>query len=191
MKNHNPSPFTYLVGWSKLNRYYYGVRYAKDADPTSLWVTYFTSSKVVRKFRTKHGEPDVIQVRRSFSNRAQAQLWEHKVLRRLGVPNNEVMLNKGCGQPSSAPFAPRDGAKNPFFGLSHSEAHKTMMRNRFTGRKYQPETVEKMRLAKLGKKASDTTKAKMSKSQTGRVHSEETKAKMRAYHELRRTIKTT
>lgn len=41
-------PYTYLIGWSKLNWWYYGAEFAKIkkiANPSNLWTTYFTSSK--------------------------------------------------------------------------------------------------------------------------------------------------
>jgi len=30
--------YTYLIGWSKLKKYYYGVRFAKKSNPKDLWV---------------------------------------------------------------------------------------------------------------------------------------------------------
>lgn len=52
--------YTYLVGWNKLNKWYYGVRFSDKADPIELWKTYFTSSKRVKEFRLENGEPDII-----------------------------------------------------------------------------------------------------------------------------------
>jgi hypothetical protein len=37
--------YTYLIGWSKLDKWYYGVRYASNCNPDELWVKYKTSSK--------------------------------------------------------------------------------------------------------------------------------------------------
>jgi hypothetical protein len=31
------TPYTYLIGWSNQNKYYYGVRYAKDCHPNDFW----------------------------------------------------------------------------------------------------------------------------------------------------------
>ena len=47
--------YTYLIGWTKYNIQYYGVRYAKGCHPDDLWKTYFTSSKYVKEFREKNG----------------------------------------------------------------------------------------------------------------------------------------
>ena len=48
-------PYTYIIGWSSLNKWYYGVRYAKNCKPEDLWKTYFTSSKHVKEFLTGNG----------------------------------------------------------------------------------------------------------------------------------------
>lgn len=86
--------YTYLLGWTKLNKYYYGVRYAKNAKPEDLWVTYFTSSKYVKEFRMKYGEPNIIQIRKVFSEKKKAMLWEQKVLKKMNAVFDEKWLNK-------------------------------------------------------------------------------------------------
>jgi len=88
------TPYTYLIGWSKLNKWYYGVRFAKGCRPDDLWTSYYTSSKYVKMFREENGEPDVILIRRTFSDRIQALDWEHKVLRRMNVSTKDTWLNK-------------------------------------------------------------------------------------------------
>ena len=45
-------PYTYFIKWSAQNIWYYGVEYgfySKTANPNNLWVTYFTSSKLVKE----------------------------------------------------------------------------------------------------------------------------------------------
>ena len=88
------TPYTYLIGWSKYSKYYYGVRYAKNCAPSDLWVTYFTSSNIVQDMRVRYGEPDIVQVRRTFKERDAAILWEQKVLSKLDVLNNPLWLNQ-------------------------------------------------------------------------------------------------
>jgi hypothetical protein len=102
-------PYTYRIGWTKLNVYYYGVRYAKDCHPDDLWVSYFTSSKYVDEFRQLHGEPDVVQVRKVFRSVDAAREWEHKVLRRMKVIHRDDFLNKTDGK-SIDPEAGRQNA---------------------------------------------------------------------------------
>jgi hypothetical protein len=55
------TPYTYLIGWSSTNKFYYGVRYAKKCNPSELFISYFTSSKHVKSYMKKHGNPDIIQ----------------------------------------------------------------------------------------------------------------------------------
>lgn len=86
-------PYTYLIGWPQLNTWYYGVRYCKGCRPSDLWTKYFTSSNRVKKFRVEHGEPDVIEIRKTFTDAESARLWEHKVLVRMGIKRDFRFLN--------------------------------------------------------------------------------------------------
>lgn len=86
-------PYTYLIGWSKHDRWYYGVRFAKGCNPSDLWVKYFTSSKLVARCRAIYGEPDVIDVRKTFATKTEAIDWEAKVLVRMGVVQQHKWLN--------------------------------------------------------------------------------------------------
>ena len=86
--------YTYLIGWTKLDRWYYGAKFGKDADPARLWTKYKTSSKYVTVFAQENGDPDVIQVRKTFTNKKKCMLWEHKVLKRMKVVYNDRWLNK-------------------------------------------------------------------------------------------------
>lgn len=114
-------PYTYLIGWSDLNTWYYGVRYSKYAKPSDLWVTYFTSSKYVKLFRKKHGEPNVIQIRKIFDDKHKAILWEQKVLKRIDVQHDKRFLN-----------VKNDTTKTPIIGPnsgSFKKGHKTWNKN--------------------------------------------------------------
>lgn len=92
------SIYTYLIGWSSLNVYYYGVRTAARCRPESdLWIQYKTSSEYVKQFTRINGEPDVVQVRQRFDSPKKALLWEHKTLRRMNVMNRDDFLNKSIG----------------------------------------------------------------------------------------------
>jgi len=96
------TPYTYLVGWSKHQKYYYGVRYSTKSNnlyesgchPDDFWVTYFTSSPSVKKMRDEYGEPDIIQIRKTFLTKQAAQNWEDKVLKRMDVVSNDKWLNR-------------------------------------------------------------------------------------------------
>lgn len=87
-------PYTYLIGWTLYNKFYYGVRFSKDCHPSDLFVKYFTSSKSVFEMMHMYGPPDIIQVRKTFSNGEQARQWEHKVLIRLKAVERNDFLNR-------------------------------------------------------------------------------------------------
>lgn len=90
----NNIPYTYLIGWSKHQKYYYGVRYSKDCSPEDLWNGYYTSSKYVKDFREENGEPDIIEVRKIFETRDEARTWEHNVLKKMNVSKKKEWLNQ-------------------------------------------------------------------------------------------------
>jgi len=73
------------------------VRYASSCSPSDFWVSYFTSSKYVKDFVEQYGDPDIIQIRKTFSTADDARFWEHKVLKRLGVVSNPIFLNESDG----------------------------------------------------------------------------------------------
>ena len=96
-------PYTYLIGWSHLDTWYYGSQTSTGgskkkqhfvANPKNLWVTYFTSSKHVDTFRKLHGEPDVIKIRKTFTSMQDAIKWESTVIRRIKAAKLDNWLNK-------------------------------------------------------------------------------------------------
>ena len=90
-------PYTYLVGWSKHNMWYYGARYAKGCNPDDLWVTYIRSSREVAKKLLEIGEPDIIQIRKRFKTALLTRLWEANVLLKMNVTEKKEWLNNYAG----------------------------------------------------------------------------------------------
>lgn len=88
------TPYCYLIGWSTLSKFYYGVRYANGCNPKELMTTYKTSSKVVHEFIENFGEPDIIEIRKIFTSKRKAIQYEHKVLRRMKVIYRNDFLNQ-------------------------------------------------------------------------------------------------
>lgn len=151
------TPYTYLIGWSKHNKWYYGLRYAKNCHPADLWKSYFTSSRVVKNLYKKLGDPDVIQIRSIHKSKEAAIRWESTVLRRLKVNVAEEFLNI-----SANPFkhAVASGEMNHLFGLKRPEHSKFMKikennwfanhkfcgeNNHFFGKSHSEETKEIIR----------------------------------------------
>lgn len=139
----NRTPYTYLIGWMKHNKWYYGVRYGKDCHPSDLWNTYFTSSKYVAEFRTQYGEPDIIQIRKTFNDEKSAIKCEDRVIRNLKLYENTNFLNKAYSG-----------------SIYYDDEVRRKMSKAATGRKNShlknksPEHIEKMRKTKTGVKQS-------------------------------------
>lgn len=131
-------PYTYLIGWTKLNKWYYGVRFARNCHPDDLWKKYFTSSIDVKHLYSIYGNPDVIQVRKTFSSIDAARNWEHKVLVKLNVVKDDKWLNKHYGkafpsyQGSSHPMygRSRSGAQNPMWNKKHSQSTRDLIKQK-------------------------------------------------------------
>ena len=87
-------PFTYIIGWSKHKKFYYGAKYAQGCHPSDLWESYFTSSKYVKEFREQNGEPDIIKIHRTFSDKHSCVSFENKYLNRIDAKNSQLFLNK-------------------------------------------------------------------------------------------------
>lgn len=99
--------YTYLVGWSNHGKFYYGAQWNKNANPKNLWKTYFTSSRHVKEFRVKYGEPDIIQVRKTFGDDAQScREWEERFLIKVRAKKMKCWLNVRAT--SNRWFAPPD-----------------------------------------------------------------------------------
>lgn len=134
-------PYTYLIGWSKHDKWYYGAEYGsvvKNANPSNLWTTYFTSSKEVKSFREQYGEPDIIQVRKIFKDEKSCRLWEDKVLTRLDVIRSNKWMNK------------RQGSSVFFVCEGHSEESKKRMSEQRRGRPKTESFKQKMSIKMTG-----------------------------------------
>lgn len=91
--------YTYLIGWTKLNTYYYGVRLANTLPPKEdLWKKYFTSSQKVKAFREEHGDPDLIKIDRTFESKQDAFDFEQLKLKQLLESGEwDCYLNQAIG----------------------------------------------------------------------------------------------
>lgn len=159
-------PYTYHLYHKPTGKRYYGVRYGKNCNPSDLWVTYFTSSKLVKKLVEEYGLDSFIpEVRRTFKSKDHALTWEHTVLRRLDVNRNPIWLNITYNRcPTNA-------------GLNHSQETIEKIRQAHTGRKRSVSHSENISKSKLGQKMSQETREAMRRGQTGRKQSAETVAK--------------
>jgi hypothetical protein len=76
------TPYTYRIFCRATNQYYYGVRFAKNCNPSDLFVKYFTSSNGVKRLIDEYGtEVFYIEIRKIFDTTEDAKSWERRVNR--------------------------------------------------------------------------------------------------------------
>ena len=159
------TPYCYIIGWRKHDKFYYGVRYANGCDPSDLWVKYFTSSKYVSECRSNWGEPDVIQIRQTFSNVDAALIWETRVLTRMRATTDERFLNKNIAGAILIKHCKSYGMR----GKKHSEEAKEKMRNSQLGKKHSSDTKRLLSEMKKGVKLGPRSKEAIDKSAIGHM----------------------
>lgn len=128
--------YTYLIGWSKLNIFYYGSRTSsKIVTPEEdFWKTYFTSSEYVKLFRQENGEPDIIQIRKKFDTKEKALEWEKKFLKKVKADKSQNFLNRTIGL----------GKYHNYKSTPKSEEHKKKIGKAHKGMKHSAECCEKI-----------------------------------------------
>jgi hypothetical protein len=163
-------PYTYLIGWSNLDLWYYGVRTAKNCNPADLWVKYFTSSKVVKKLRSEHGEPNVLQIRKTFSDSKSALLWEEKVIRRLSLKSKKWLnIGNGGKEFSTAGLIPWNK------GIPHNEETRKKISLKQAGTKRSVKHIESMMKSVRGKPKTEEHKLNISKANKGKKRADPSK----------------
>lgn len=186
-------PYCYLIGWQKLNIWYYGSEYgakSKIANPENLWTSYFTSSKYVKEFTQKHGKPDIIKIRKIFKTDIDAIYWEYRVLKRLKVRSNKNWLNKNEGKaPVGKPWTEErkiqrskmvSGNKNPMFGRQHRAETKLLISAKSSKKGTENGMYNKKHTAESKNKMSENHH--ILKTMLGKLHTEESKRRMSISH---------
>lgn len=169
-------PYTYLIGWSRHNLWYYGVRWAKGCDPADLWVTYFTSSNRVAAKRAELGEPDVVEVRKVFDTGQKARVWEEQVIKRMNCVRAPNWLNAQNGGHTFGQTGPR----TPEHAAKISRANK--------GKERTPEHCHKLSTSNKGKIRTAEHKANVSAAMKGRVGRQWTEEQRKTVSEKRKGV---
>ncbi|WP_155738091.1 NUMOD3 domain-containing DNA-binding protein [Sphingobium yanoikuyae] len=199
LPHHLPSqPFLYVVGWSNLDTWYLGVRYAKHCHSTDLWTSYFTSSDYVREFRERNGEPDHIEIL-LLGDREEVLATERAVITEFNLHLDPKWLNRSTGaihisgqkfQQSEAFRKQRSEAQkarwqDPEFrqsvvskmqGRTLSQETKRLIREKRAKQVITPETRQKLSDARTGRKLSPSHIANSAAARRGSKRSEEWKA---------------
>lgn len=185
------TPYVYLIGWSTMNMWYYGVRYAKGCDPKDLFNPYRTSSHHVKKYIDENGIPDVIEIRKTFENVESARNWEHKVLKRMRVIYRHDFINKTDNKSIT-----KEGVSVKW-SLERRQRFSEMKKGKPSpakGKVWSDEAKKARSELRKGKTHSEETKRMMSVSQKNRggygpkIHSLETKQKMSESHKKHSSI---
>lgn len=180
-------PYTYIIGWSSLNTYYYGVRVANEHDPDDdLWKHYFTSSNSVKEYCKQNGDPDIVQIDQIFDDKDSAVNYENNYILENKLYLDGNWLNKSAWPlidnrgrlHSEDAKAKMSASKKGRPGKSPSDETREKLSMIAKNRVYTEETRMRMAAARRGKTVSNETKAKMAESQTGKPKSEETRKKI-------------
>jgi hypothetical protein len=182
------TPFVYYLKWTKTNKKYIGSRWATERScvyetgchPDDLWNTYFTSSKHVERYRNKHGDPDVIEIRATFKTDVEAQKYEETLLRKLKAVSRKDYLNHNYGIPRKQ----RKGNEHPLKGVSRPQEVRDKIREGNTGKVLTKEHKLKISKSHIGKTLSEEHKLNISKGIT-----EEIKEKSRKWNKENNTGK--
>jgi len=131
-KNLTIIPYCYFIGWPKLNKFYYGVKFGIGANPETFWKTYFTSSELVSQYRQQYGEPSIIEIRKIFdpiiygsldSAQLAATRYENTVIRRMNMVLEDRFLNcsNNVCHRTGERMTNHTKYRNEKFGQYHSE----------------------------------------------------------------------
>ncbi len=164
-------PFTYLITFLPTGQRYYGVRTKKNCSPDELWTVYFTSSKIIKQLIAEHGvESFSFEIRKTFSTKEQAILWEHRVLRRLNAAHHLNYLNKNNGDRKliNNSGITMNGKKHTADARLRMSINSSGEKNPMYGKQRSEESRKKMSISSTGKKHTAEARAKMSKAQSGK-----------------------
>lgn len=166
-------PYVYIIGWTKLKKFYIGSKTAENCCPQNFWNyrtykdnrrgSYFTSSKHVTAFHYAHGEPDFIDTY-PFSSTKATRKVEAMFLKRARA-NKHLFLNRSFAE---APPSQK--------GKKQSEEHKRRKAAAIKGIKRSEEQKQKQSDAMKGRTPwnkgiprTEEEKQRMSKASKGQV----------------------
>jgi hypothetical protein len=180
------TPYTYLLKHKPTGKFYYGCRFAEGCHPSEFWNTYKTSSKYVKELLEQYGSDSFeYEIRKTFSDKNSARVWETKVLKKLNVVHRNDFLNM-TDNISISPEAAAKGRKGKFGMFKNSQKQIDAIKKANTGLKRSDEVKKKMSEAHKGNPtwnkgipASEETKRKMAEARIGRKQPKEYADKMR------------
>lgn len=132
--------YTYFLKHIPTNTCYYGVRWQnirlQRTPEQDFWIHYFTRSSKVKALIAEYGKDSFqFQIRKTFDDPKQAQVWETKVLRRMKVLEKpDVWLNRTDNKAILNEVHPRGTLNKKLpFNVGCSESNKIKKRgNQYT-----------------------------------------------------------
>jgi hypothetical protein len=99
----NSIPYVYSLSFidpkTNTKRWYIGVQYGKNCNPENLWLSYFTSSKVIKSLLNEYGPKSFkTKIIKTFTTEVSARAYEERFIRKainLGLKLNIQLINRG------------------------------------------------------------------------------------------------
>lgn len=158
------TPFLYVIGWMNHDKWYLGVRYAKNCHPKDMWTCYFTSSKRVHEFADNNGPPDYIMTMEGPEEEVKSAEFKWQIEQRLF--EDERWLNlKGGGKYFH--FTAEGILKGTISGSrtrsqpGWSERHQKRVSESWSDPLIRERQTKSIRAVRLGSKHSEEAKDKM------------------------------
>ena len=147
------TPFTYRITFKPTGQQYYGVRTRKNCHPNELWTQYFTSSKRVKQLIAEFGTSAFdFEIRKIFTTKQDAILWEHRVLTRLDAAKSTYWLNENNGDRKFYGGGFPKGSKHTIESKQRMSENSSGLKNPNYGKPKSLETRKKLSIANTGKK---------------------------------------
>lgn len=201
--------YVYLIRHKPTGNFYAGSSYSKTCHPEKFWVSYFTSSKVVKRLLREDSESfEVLEVIPRPLN--DAREFEVSLLQSVDAARSPRWINRtnghgkfGCcgahsestkakigdahrGKPKPPmPEEIKQKISNSLRGRKRSDEERAAISRGRTGIKLSDSARNNISKSQVGRKTSEKSKKKISEKLKGKVRSEETKAKMAASAALR------
>lgn len=87
--------YTYSIFCIPEKTYYYGKRSSKERPENDLWISYFSSSTLLKNKVEIYGIDQFIpKIRKLFKSKEEALRWENKLLVRCNVSKNPKFINR-------------------------------------------------------------------------------------------------
>jgi hypothetical protein len=165
-----PYYYVYHLKHLPTNCYYIGSRKSQQIPNLDLGSRYYSSSRIIKKEYQTNPQDFAIKIVRTFDDYKSALLFEHKLLRRCGVPYNLKLFNRCVWQNNHI---------HTLLSNETKEQRRTSLCGpRPNGRHPHSTIGRKIHFAQLGKIIPSQTRLAVSKANKTRIWTKEQRAKI-------------